>query len=349
MFRQARIKLTLWYLAIIMLVSLTFSGVIYGMISMEVERFDQAQRSRIEHCFLEGEFCPPGVRWQIPSPPTRSWNPELISETKHRLLMVLMVVNGGILVLAGGLGYMLAGRTLKPIQEMLDEQNQFIGDASHELRTPLTSLKSTMEVSLRDKELTLKDAKQLIKESLEEVNKMQILSDSLLQLAQYQEHNGQNQLKMVSLAEVIDKAVAKIRPMAKVKEVNIKVNTQDYKLKGNDQRLGELFTILLDNAVKYSPAGKEITVANKQTDGRVITTVTDQGIGIAKKDLPHVFDRFYRADTARLRSGSGGYGLGLAIAKKIVEDHQGTIRVKSQVGSGSTFFVSLPVVRKPIE
>jgi signal transduction histidine kinase len=352
MFQGARLKLTAWYLFIIMLISVSFSLVIYKVLIQEVERFANIQKLRIERKFREGEFFPQEIRLRNNLPRIPIMDPELVEETKHRLILLLITVNGGILIISGGLGYFLAGRTLKPIKDMLDEQNRFITDSSHELRTPLTSLKSAMEVSLRDKNLSLRDAKTLISESIEEVDKLQSLSDELLQLAQYQKPQAQVKFENFSFSEAVKRALRKIESLAKQKEIKISDKTQDIKLEGNKHELSDLLVILLDNAIKYSPERKQIKISSRKTDGSFVFSVEDQGIGIDKKDIPHIFDRFYRTDTARAKKSAGGYGLGLSIAKKIVDIHHGSIKVESKPNYGSTFTVHLPVsqsfqIKKP--
>ncbi|MGB3094282.1 MAG: hypothetical protein WBB49_00130, partial [Microgenomates group bacterium] len=139
-FYHARLKLTLWYLLIIMSISLAFSVLIFRAWTVEIERFERAQRFFIERRLQEGSL-------NVPPPPedrrlflfgNQNLNPELIAETKQRMLLILLGANAAILVTTGYLGYFLAGRTLKPIRAMIDEQNRFITDASHELKTPLT-------------------------------------------------------------------------------------------------------------------------------------------------------------------------------------------------------------------
>jgi two-component system, OmpR family, sensor histidine kinase CiaH len=237
---------------------------------------------------------------------------------------------------------MLAGRTLKPIADMVDEQNRFISDSSHELRTPLTSLKSAMEVSMRDKKLNIKDAKTLISESIEEVNKLQSLSDSLLQLAQYQKPKTTIEFTKISLNEVVTSAMHKIEPLAKNKSITIQLNSPQITIKGNAYGLIDLCVIILDNAIKYSPNDGKISITTLEKDGVASISIRDEGQGIAQKDIPHIFDRFYRTDSARSKHSTNGYGLGLSIAKKIVETHNGSIHVVSKIGSGSTFTVKLP-------
>jgi len=346
MFHSARLKLTAWYLLIIMLISISFSAVIFKVISNEVERYVNAQRFRIERRLTQGDYFPSDIHIQGVVPTIPIMDSDLIDETKRRLLYVLFIINGGIFIAAGGLGFILAGRTLRPIQDMLDEQNRFISDSSHELRTPLTSLKSAMEVNLRDKNLTLKDAKVLISESIVEVNKLQSLSDELLQLAQYQKPNGYAKFEKFSVGEIVKRTVHKIEPVARLKDLIIMVDTDDIQIEGNKYGVSDLLMILLDNAVKYSTEKKTIKVRSYKNDGHVLISVKDQGIGISEKDIPHIFDRFYRADTARSKNEAGGYGLGLAIAKKIVDIHHGTISVKSKLNKGSEFSVQLPLKQR---
>ena len=331
MFTKARFKLTGWYLLIIMCISITFSGVIYQMLSHEVARFEQLQRFRIERRLGKSSI-----------PPTLT-NPELLEETRQRILLMLILVNAGIFVMAGGFGYILAGRTLTPIKAMVDEQNQFISDASHELRTPLTSLKSNLEVHLRDKALTLADAKKLISLNIDDVNRLQSLADALLQLTQYQKTNGNLVFEKISIQEAVREAVRKVQPLARKKHIILKNNTNDYNVTGNKYGLIDILVILLDNAVKYSPNNMKVIVEASKSDGYIELSVQDFGIGIEIKDIPHIFDRFYRVDSARLNTKAGGYGLGLSIAQKIIDAHHGTINVVSKHGKGSTFTIRLPV------
>lgn len=290
-----------------------FSGLIYRGLTQEIYRVERRRRVT---------------------------NFELVEEARHRILIMLVLVNGGILVISGGLGYLLAGRTLAPIKEMVDEQNRFISDASHELRTPLTALKSSLEVSLRDKKMVLADAKTLIAESIGEVNKLQTLSDSLLQLAQFQKSNGGVRVESLSLANVAREAVHKIQPLATKKHIVIKTELEDINVKGDKFSLIDLVTILLDNAVKYSPKGKVVTIKVLRKNGAAQVIVKDRGLGISENDLPHIWDRFYRADTSRTKDG---YGLGLAIAQKIAEVNRMTLTVESQLNKGSIFTASFQI------
>lgn len=328
MFHSARVKLTAWYLLIIMVISIFFSAAIYRALTFELDRFERVQRLRIENQLPEGP--PPALR------PFRL-DPDLVEETKERLKIILTIIDVIILAGAAMAGYFLAGRTLRPIKEMVDDQSRFITDASHELRTPLTALKSEIEVNLRAKKLTLAQAQKLLKSNLEEVDKMEQLSNYLLALSRYQDGQGNPAFTSVNLQAVAEKAWLKIMPLAKAKKITIEKQLKDVQVKGNEISLVELAVILLDNAVKYSQPGGKIILTTKPKKKKAILTVQDFGAGIKPSELPYIFDRFYRADSSRSKERATGYGLGLAIAKNIAETHRGRIAVDSQPQRGSLF------------
>ncbi|MBP9813618.1 HAMP domain-containing histidine kinase [Candidatus Woesebacteria bacterium] len=351
MFQTARIKLTAWYLLIIMCVSVSFSAIIYRVLTREVERFARAQRFRIEHPPQNGitprmEFFENGQPKIL-----ATLDPDLIAETNKRILWSLITLNGVIVLLSGGLSYLLAGRTLDPIKRMVDEQNQFISDASHELRTPLTSLKSALEVNLRDKKLTLEQSKKVMAENILEVNNLQALSDNLLQLAQFQTPHVRQLFEPVDAKKVINDAMAKVQALSRVKHITIHTKATQATIWGNSYSLIDLLIIVLDNAIKYSAKNSTITIETHTKEPYTLIRVMDNGCGIAQSDITHIFDRFYRADTARSDSSTKGYGLGLSIAKQIVNLHQGTIHVTSTINKGTTITMSLPKKRihKPIQ
>lgn len=334
MFHSARLKLTAWYVLIIMFISVLFSITIYVGIHNELRRFEHIQRQRIE-LELNGVI-PPSVIGRR----STTIDPDMIVETRNRLTLVLVLVNFGILVVSAGAAYFLAGRTLNPIKEMIDEQNRFISDASHELRTPLTALRAEIEVNLRDKNLTFINAKKLLESNLEEVVNLQTLSDNLMQLTQYQKKNGGLPMEEISLREITERAVKKISPLAQQKHVLVKNQVSGDTVKGNRQSLMELFIILLDNAIKYSRPHTNVFLTSDKVDHKIIVRVKDSGVGIAQSDLPHIFDRFYRVDKSRSKEKVTGYGLGLAIARKIVDIHEGTITAESVVDKGTTITIT---------
>lgn len=341
MFNATRLKLTGWYLLIIMVISISFSAVIYQVLTLEVDRLLDRQRNRLEQQFNNPELFPLGMRTGRFA--MTLIDPELVTEMKNRLIFNLAFINGLILVGAGGLGYVLAGKTLRPIKIMIDEQNRFIADASHELRTPITSLKTTLEVSLRDDKLSLKEARATLKSNLEDVNRLQTLSNALLELAQYQQQRPTKVREKTALIPVIKDAVKVIKPLAGSKSIRLTTELVEGAVLISVKELADVLIILLDNAIKYSPEKTTIHIKSFKHDGMMQVAIADQGIGISSTDLPHIFDRFYQADTSRCAEITKGYGLGLAIAKQTVERNQGSISVTSVVEKGTTFTLRLRI------
>ena len=195
MFHTARLKLTAWYLLIIMAISLLFSVFIYRIFTLELQRRLEDIESRLE--LRKFGFFPPLGQ-------TRIFIHD-IEEARKRLLFILIYTNGAIFLFSSLAGYFLAGKTLGPIEEVLENQKRFIADAGHELKTPLTSLQTSIEVSLRDKRLNLENARKTLSESLEDVEKLKSLTKSLLSLVKYQ-HNGSNLSKEeFTLGEIVEK------------------------------------------------------------------------------------------------------------------------------------------------
>ncbi|HEX8931799.1 MAG TPA: ATP-binding protein [Patescibacteria group bacterium] len=331
MFEKARFKLTAWYLVIIMAISLFFSFAVYTGVNTELNRLEKTHL-KIQEEIKEGVVVTHDEHFIKFGKP----DPEFIKESKQRLIWALGLINLAILLFSGAAGYFLAGRTLRPIKRMIDEQNRFITDASHELRTPLTALRSEIEVGLRNKNLSLNDAKKLLNSNLEEVINLQTLSDNLLELAQNGRLIDPKNFEEVSLSAIINKAVKKVEPLSLKKQIKLNIKVKDITINGIADRLIEVFVILLDNAIKYSinKGGVEI-VAQKDKD-QVSVSVIDHGVGIEADDLPHIFERFYRVSKSRNKS-IAGYGLGLAIAKKIIDSHHATITVESIPDKGTTF------------
>lgn len=339
MFHSVRIKLTLWYLAISMTVSLLFSVAIYSGVNAEFQRFERLQE-------ILQERAESGLPIYIPHNVPRSMlDPDMIAQARSRLLTSLGIINLVIIAAAGAAGYFLAGRTLRPIRDMVEEQQRFISDASHELRTPITSLRSEIEVNLRNPKLTVAGARTLLASNLEEAIRLQTLSDRLLELTHYENSSLHQNNEEFQLKDATDEAIHNVRPLAKQNNIILRNTVKDTTIGGTRERIIELFVILLDNAIKYSPAKETVSLSSVTTDHHVRITVTDHGIGIEEKDIPHVFERFFRADSARSHTKSSGYGLGLAIAQKIIQRHNGSIGVKSAVGKGTTITVTLPVAQ----
>lgn len=329
MFHSAALKLSLWYLAIIMSLSIGTSIALYKVSSDELAHSAERPYS-ISSVTIGGNDL------------YNRQKKELLSQDLKHLKLNLVFFNIAVLAVGGGVSYVLARRTLSPIEETLEAQTRFTADASHELRTPLTAMQTEIEVGLRNSGLSKAEAIDLLKSNLEEVAKLKSLSEGLLALAR--QDNDISEDNNASLKEVLDEALRPIEKMAALRKITIKNDTSDLRLKIGPRKLVELIIILVDNAVKYSPTGSHVTLTSHSDAKLGIINISDQGIGIRASDLPHIFDRFYRADLSRSKGHTTGYGLGLAIAKKIVEAHGGLIQVRSSIGKGTTFSIHLPLL-----
>ena len=330
-FWQSRtLQLTLTNLLIIMVMSLLFSAAIY------VVSVNQLNRQVVPQTLIDdnGEFGP--------TPRVRSYMADLVQDSKQELLFNLITLNAVMLVLGTAVGYGLARRTLTPIEKNMEAQTRFVSDASHELRTPLTSLSLTNEIALRNKNLKLADAKKVIESNIEETTRLQNLANMLLAMLAPQEQRAD--FREVDLEKILHKSTDVLSPLAATKQIKIKNNLKKSLLiQASDEGLTQAFVTLIDNAIKYSPDKSTVTIDAVYTRKFVTVKISDKGQGIAPEDIERVFQRFYRTDAARTRAGSDGFGLGLPIAKQIIEAHGGTISVKSKLGNGSVFSIKLPI------
>lgn len=327
-------RLALSYLAIIMVMSIGFSVVFYHTSSRELGR-------QIPPASAFREFS--GNRLTVNySPQVTSFFEDRIAQGRQNLLIRLFVLN--MTALAGGsvVSYYLARRTLQPIEENMEAQAQFVSDASHELRTPLTALQTLNEVAMRRPKISTHEAKDLLRQNIEEVIKLQTLTDGLLRLAQ--RDGVQLKLAPVLAHEIVADAINAVMDSAQAKDMTIAETVPKIKLLADQPGLTRVLVILLDNAIKYSPEHSAITIDGSQQGKTALITIRDEGTGISAEDLPHIFDRFYRADQSRSTQHSHGYGIGLALAKKIIDQHNGEIIASSMPGKGSSFTVKVPLV-----
>ena len=221
---------------------------------------------------------------------------------------------------------------------------RFTADASHELKTPLTVVRAGVERAITRPDVP-QETLAALEETLQEVNRMTELLDSLLTLARADEGRAELHREPTDLREIIEEAGETGELLAEHAGVGIDIRLpqQPLVVAVDRSRVRQLALNLIENAVKYTPRGGQVSVELGSDNGRAVFTVADTGIGIAPGDLPHVFDRFWRADSARTRTSErAGTGLGLAICKWIAEAHGGTIDVQSRPGRGTTFTVGLP-------
>ena len=225
------------------------------------------------------------------------------------------------------------------------ERRLFVSNVSHELRTPLTSVKSYLE-ALDEGALSEPVAPDFIKVSLDETNRMMRMVTDLLHLSRIDNATSHLDVEMINFTAFITFILNRFDKMRGPDEEKKYDLVRDYPITSvwieiDTDKMTQVIDNILNNAIKYSPDGGKITVTMKTTDDQMILSISDQGLGIPKQDLPRIFDRFYRVDRARSRA-QGGTGLGLAIAKEIVKQHEGFIWAKSEYGKGSTFTIVLP-------
>lgn len=320
-------RLAATYLAIIMGLTLMFSGLIYAIGASQFERplqsrggpmsqFDDFTRSSFE-LLLE----------------------QRAAQARQELLASLVLLNLAVLLGGAFFSYFLARKTLEPIETAMHSQARFVSDASHELRTPLTALQVTNEVALRKKKLTLAQAKELIGHNLAETIKLRSLSESLLGLTQ----QGAVDITSapINLSECVLDAVQTLSPLAADQRVTIGHDVPSVELAADAAAVTQIVRILLDNAIKYSPPGSAVAITARQDGPATVVSVRDHGPGIAPEHQAKIFDRFYRIDQSRSSQNVPGSGLGLAIAQTIAGRHGYRLAVDSAPGKGATFSLTI--------
>lgn len=335
-FKTAKLRLTFWYTFILMLVSLFLSTIYYQRTIGRLEFEYRQIESRLNGVDMPP---PPGAPQMRNLPQKLELLEENFEVVREFLVKQMLIINAMVLVLGGTSSYFLAGKTLKPIQKSLEKQKQFIGDAAHELKTPLTALKTSLEVGLMDKKID-KDSAKLLESSLEDVDSLTSLTENLLSLARLESDNYATSFEIVELKNIINRVVKHLKPLADQRKIKLKVSgLSNLTVFGNEDALVEAVMVFVDNAIKYSHEKSEVNIKAVKQKNNLVLKIIDQGIGIDQKYLSQIFDRFYRVDDARTKGNRFGYGLGLALAKRIIEQHGAKIKVDSELGEGSIFTI----------
>jgi len=330
MFQSATLRLTIIYLGILLAICLVFNAALYSVLSSELTH----------NYSLQSNFFEDRPRFQpfIRDPEALRFRNEQLEQGKRRILSELFYIDIALLGAGGFASYFLAKRTLQPIEEAHEAQVRFTADASHELRTPLATMQTEIEVALRDPAINLKDTKELLESNLEEIATLRQLTNGLLALARGRESSISTSAQ---LKKVTDEAVDRVSKLARNRKISL-INkvAKNLTVNGEEAQLIEAIVILLDNAVKYSHETQEVKISSHTGEDRTDLIIADSGIGIAATDLPRVFERFYRADSARTKSKQNGHGLGLSIAQQIIEQYSGSIHIDSTEGTGTTVTVT---------
>ncbi len=238
-------------------------------------------------------------------------------------------------------------RMLTRLDASVQRMSQLTADASHELRAPVSLIRTTAELALHGGRTNTEYHEDMV-QILTEAERTSRLIESLLLLARADSGGGGLQHELTDVSTSVREAMEQGRSLAAEKKIELTANLNlgPIVVHGDSEALRRLFFILIDNAIKYSPEGGRVQVCVEALDGEATINVIDSGIGISESDLTHIFDRFWRADKVRSR-GVGGAGLGLSIARWIVDQHSGSIEVRSQPRKGSIFVLKIPLVRTP--
>ncbi len=257
-----------------------------------------------------------------------------------RVVLIAAVCVAGVMLVMFFVSLFLAGMALRPVEEAWTAQKRFVADASHELKTPLTVILANDRILRSHGEETVDSQSGWLDSTAEEARRMRALVDDMLTLAQSEEGTAAPVRERVDLSRLLTGTLLQLEPVAFEKGVTLDGEIADglFAL-GDENKLKQLAVILVDNAVKYAPRGESVSVRAEKAGSKIRLSVKNTGSFIAPEDLPHIFERFYRADRSR---SSEGAGLGLSIAAGITEAHGGRIAAVSDEKTGTEFTVSLP-------
>ncbi len=312
-FANARLKLTFYYTLIIFIILLIFSETLIFTVESKIHENFNGKIIVIED------------------------NDKILKKTSDEIEILIYGIDGVLLILIAFLSYFLAGKTLKPIKENLELQKRFLADASHDLRTPIAIMMTDTEVTLQNNNSNKQEFQKLAISNLEEIRNMEKIVNNLLLLART-EKNIQ-EVSNTSFTDFLNLLVNKMQSQIDTKHLKLFKNIQENIFINTDKENLEIaIKNVLQNAINYTKAG-EIKVSLRKENTKIVLEIIDTGVGIKEKDLPFVFDRFYKAEHSR-NDGSGS-GLGLSIAKAIIEKNNGQIKIESREDIGTKVVIML--------
>jgi signal transduction histidine kinase len=263
-------------------------------------------------------------------------------------LLTGLITSGIIVILFLGFGsWWLAGRSLRATQRSWELQQTFIANASHELRTPLTLIRASSEVALRQTQPN-SNQQGLLRDVMAECDHMSQLVEDLLLISKLDTHQLKLENEIISIPSLINEVIHKFQPLVEKQSISLTAGNLYGEIRGDRMRIRQVLIILLDNALRFTPKNGTIKISSEQKGRLVKISVQDSGKGISGEDLEHVFERFYQAKFETDMENRGN-GLGLSIAKSLVEAHDGKIHIVSRPGDGTTVEFFLPVTGKPLQ
>ncbi len=311
-FFWARLKLTGVYVVIVAIILIGFSGLLYQSLRHNLTDASEDDFADVQshHHFVQNT----------------------LASVENEILLIDLAI----LAAAAGVSYVLAGYTLRPIQRSMEAQRIFSENASHELRTPLAVMRNDTEVLLRNSSPTKESIQSTLRSNIEEIDRMSSMAEDLLALARSQNHTLS--MEKMDIAEAVGKITKKMYPKAEKKDISLTLNADSVFVHGNRQGLERVVMNLLQNAIEHTTSGGSVTVAVSRENDQVVLKVSDTGSGIDAKDLPHIFERFYKGE------GTTGSGLGLSIVKELINQHGGEIAIESTKGKGTSVTIRLPLL-----
>ncbi len=317
MFEKARIRLTLYYMGIMVFVLFTFSAVLIVTVESNIE---ESFTLRIE----QGEVLA-----------------DALLAANNSIETLVFTLDSLLLILIGIASYFLAGKTLQPIKKALDAQKRFSADASHDLRTPLSIITTETEVALNDDNISIEECRNVFKSNLEEASSMSALISDLLIIARTEQPVSECDMVKVLIETPILKIVDKMKGQAVLKNISIDlIDKAKGEIKIHPYNFERAVQNILQNAINYTNNNGAIHIEILGQRSLFVIKISDTGVGISDIDLPHVFDRFYKASHSR--NDKSGSGLGLPIARQIIEQHDGSISIESKIGIGTSVFIKIP-------
>jgi two-component system sensor histidine kinase CiaH len=319
LFTSARLRLTVYYLFIMTGVLVVFSAVLY---------------------FSFAYVLKDNVDTQFPDSPDQG--DQAIVQTMSDAKDGIIVIDLTAFALTFVLGYSLAGRTLRPIQDALERQKEFSANASHELRTPLAVMKSDSEVALKNPKTSAAELREVVESNLEEINRMSQITENLLRLARFETIKEKAYFSEIELGEFVKDLANRMKSQASQKGILIEVEKVDSgKILGSRDDLVSVISNLIQNGINYNKPNGIVRISVENNKEEIWLIVEDNGFGISEDDLPYVFERFYKADKSHSPDSSSA-GIGLSIVKEIIGKHGGSIEIESALGKGTKISVSFP-------
>lgn len=324
------------------------TGTPTSQLSMDDEFYAQALQEAVDMNTTTGQFELDGSLWIFEIRPTGSGYMLVFLDITARqeiltnLIYTFTFVGIVMLIILYFTSRYFANRSIQPVKEAFYKQKQFIADASHELKTPLAIINTNTDVLLANEEDTIANQSKWLHYIKSETERMAKLTNDLLYLTEMDDSRTGMVHAPFDISEAVENIILTMEAVIFEKNVALEYNIEpNLTVTGNSEQIKQVVMILLDNAVKYTGPKGEVTLSLRRQHNDVLLSVTNTGEGIAPEHLTRIFDRFYRTDNSRTRK-QGGYGLGLAIAKSIVEQqHKGRIYAKSVVGESTTFYVQL--------